>query len=737
MLRQWHALPGLIFALLLAVTAGTGAILAFDAFRDARSAPVVAEETIVLSELSDRIAVRFPSVESITRTPSGRVRVTFLSDGRPKSAIVDPITTLPTEALTVSPVLRTITNLHRAWLAGDGGRMVAGLSALAMLLLCGTGLVLLKRQTGGWRGLVLPFNGSGMRRWHGELGRFALVGLMLSSLTGTQMSLVGFDLIPDGSRTEDIFVSASGGPRLPPAALAGLASLSLAELREITFPDPSDATDPIRVKTDTMVRFVDPATGEILREDRHSIAWHVRDLAYRLHTAEGMSWLALLLGLSASGGVVLALTGLTIGLRKRLRSGVFQDNVASSKADILLLVGSEGGTTYRFAQMLGKALSAAGRKVHLAAMNEIPPTSSAQQIILLAATAGSGEAPASAIGFIGKLALWRGQKPEVIVLGFGDQTFPNFCAYADQLEASLAAHGFPVALAGERIDRQSHEAFAEWSGRLSEHLQLPLRLNPQAETAKQHLFELVERANYGLEVQAATSILCFRILPQYRGIPITLQRILGLLPRFEPGDLLAIAPPGDSRQRYYSIASSSTHGILEICVRNQPGGLCSGYLCNLQDHARISASIRPNPGFRPDNGKGPLILIGAGAGIAPLMGFLRQKGSERPVHLYWGGRSPSSDFLYGDELKRRVQEGTLTSLQTIFSRSDHGGYVQDLLSRDAPALQAMIEAGGQILICGSRDMAEGVHQALDPALSPLRVDVSLMRQNGRLLEDVY
>jgi len=76
MLRQGHALPGLILALMLAITAGTGAILAFDAFVETRSAPVVAEETISLAALTERITTQLPGVEKIARTPSGKVRVT-------------------------------------------------------------------------------------------------------------------------------------------------------------------------------------------------------------------------------------------------------------------------------------------------------------------------------------------------------------------------------------------------------------------------------------------------------------------------------------------------------------------------------------------------------------------------------------------------------------------------------------------------------------------------------------
>lgn len=736
MLRQWHALPGLFLALVLAVTAGTGAILAGQAALDAATAPRVAEATISLAALAETITTQIPGVEKITRTPSGRVRVTYLDQGRPRSVVVDPKTGIPTATDTASPTLRMITNLHRAWLSGDGGRLVAGGAAFVMLLLCLTGLLMLKRMFGGWLAVLRPFRGDGIRRWHLELGRFAVAGMLLSSVTGLHMSLVGFEILPDGAPA-DVFVTASGETPRSFSALDGLATLSLANLREITLPDPADASDPIIIRTDEAIRFVDAATGQILREDRYSLAWHVRDIAYRLHTAEGMLWLSILLAISSACGFVLALTGLTISLRRRFASGRVRANAPAGAADILLLVGSEGGSTMGFAKALHRALAAAGRRVHLAPMNELPARSPASQIIILAATAGDGEAPASASRFIDKLAEWEGSKPNVIIVGFGDRQFPRFCGYAEQVETACLAHGFSLAMLTERIDRQSSEAFARWSEQLAFRLDVPLQLELDEASAAGQRYRVIEREDYGAEVQAPTAILRFAIVPRFRWLPAWLQHILGWMPRFEPGDLVAISPPSDPRPRFYSIASASGSGVLEICVRHQPGGICSGYLCGLTPGAEIMATIRPNPAFRPDAKATSLILIGAGAGIAPLVGFVRNARPGHPVQLYWGGRDPNSDFLFGKDLENAHKTGRLTRLSTIFSRIRGGGYVQDLITSDAAELRAAVAAGGQILICGGRNMAEGVRLALAEALAPMGLDLPTLRQNGRLLEDVY
>lgn len=672
---------------------------------------------------------------NLTRTASGRLRVTHLDQGRPRAVFVDAMTGAPGALDTTSATLRTLTNLHRSWLVGDGGRLAAGLGALFMLVLSLTGLLLLQRSLGGWTRLFRRLPGEGMRRWHLELGRFAAAGLILSSATALHMSLVGFELIADGA-ADDVFVIASGEAPRPLATLEGLAGLTLADLREIVLPDPANPTEPLVVKTHDDLRFVDPASGQVLKITPHALAWHIRDIAYRLHTAEGMLLLALLLGLSAACGTLLSVTGLVIDLRKRWGRHGLRGNVPAAQAEILLLVGSEGGSTLGFGKALHGALTAAGRKVHLAPMNALPMSATASSLIVLAATAGNGEAPSSASQFLDKLGQWQGPKPDVMLVGFGDRQFHRFCAYAEAVETALRLHGFRMAMPSARIDRQSAADFAEWVGRLGATLGQPLALKA-VEAPVGARYQLIAREDYGAEVQAPTAILRFRPLPRWRLVPLHWQQVCGLMERFEPGDLVAIAPPGEMRARFYSIASSWRSGVLEICVRHQPGGTCSGYLTRLQPGAEMVASLRPNPAFRPDRSARSIILIGAGAGIAPLVGFVREGRGAAPVHLYWGGRDPSSDFLFRDVLDACRNNGQLTRLRTVFSRIGRGGYVQDLIRADADDLRAQIAAGGQILICGGRDMAEGVARALADVLAPLGLDLATLRRNGRLLEDVY
>jgi sulfite reductase (NADPH) flavoprotein alpha-component len=209
------------------------------------------------------------------------------------------------------------------------------------------------------------------------------------------------------------------------------------------------------------------------------------------------------------------------------------------------------------------------------------------------------------------------------------------------------------------------------------------------------------------------------------------------LPHFEAGDLVGILPPGSALPRFYSLASGSTDGILEICVRKHPDGLCSSLLHDVPIGSLIEAFIQPNPDFRPASGSAPVILIGAGTGIGPLAGFIRNNTARHPMHLYWGGRNPASDFLYEPQLNGYLADQRLTGLQAAFSQVQDRSYVQDRIISDALQMRRLIEKGAQVLVCGSREMAKSVMRALDEVLAPLNLTVLTLKAQGRYREDVY
>ena len=107
------------------------------------------------------------------------------------------------------------------------------------------------------------------------------------------------------------------------------------------------------------------------------------------------------------------------------------------------------------------------------------------------------------------------------------------------------------------------------------------------------------------------------------------------------------------------------------------------------------------------------------------------------MHLYFGARHPASDALYAEELSEWKDDGRLASVSSAYSRTPTPAYVQDILRKDAARLGRFITSGGQVLVCGGRDMAAGVAAAITDILAPLGLSVAMLKAEGRYAEDVY
>ena len=741
MLRKLHGLPGLVAAVLLLVLAISGAVLSIVPALERSAATIPAKGEMSIADLAERILTNYPSTEQIKRSAAGEIIVYHNTNGQPAAVLVNPINGQAIAAYQPSAWQRWVKNLHRSFLLGDSGRMLAGILAALMLLICLSGLFLLARRMGGWSSILQPIAGSGRQRIHAEFARFAVLGLLLSALTGSYLSAVRFELLPEARLAEPAFpTQVSAGTPAAVGSLSALQNVDINQLRELVFPYPNDPTDVYSLSTTQGTGFVDQSNGALLQFQQHSTHSTLQRWMTILHTGEGLWWLALLLGLTVLAVPVLAFTGVQIWWQRRSSATGHAHSVSSALADTVILVGSEGNNTWGFAQDLHNQLSLAGKQVHCAAMNDLAEHyPHASTLFILTSTYGDGDAPASASQFIALLENFQAANPlQYAVLGFGDQQFPKFCQYALDVDSALSSKGLPRLHPVTLINRCSATAFRHWGEAISTHLELALKLTHNPAPAATLTFELVERADYGVAVNAPTSILRFKTVPQDRN----LWQILTFRNRhqaldFEAGDLIGITPPNGHSARLYSLASSSSDGQLEICVRKLANGLCSGYLHSLQPGDRIAGFIQHNPGFRPTGGAQSIILVGAGAGIGPLAGFIRKNTAHNPMYLYWGGRNPESDFLYEPELNNYLTDNRLTGLNTAFSRAAEKAYVQDAILADEVALRQLIEKDAQVLVCGGRGMASSVSQVFDSILQPLNTSVDKLKAQGRYLEDVY
>ncbi|MBP6119171.1 MAG: PepSY domain-containing protein [Giesbergeria sp.] len=725
-IHRWLGLTAGALALVLGLS---GALLAFDPVQQSWQAPA-APGDLSVATLVERVVRTVPGAEEIRHLPSGAIVVFGFVGDQAQAHYVDAADGKVLGAWEPSALPRWVKNLHRSLLLGDAGRWGAAGIALAMALICVSALVLLLRRMGGWRRLAARVRGSLAQRIHVVAGRVVLAVLCLTSLTALTMSASTLGLVALDAGTEPDVISVTTGQTalqaLPGAQLPMLQSLAVRDLRKLNFPDAADPQDTWTVATRQGEGWIDRYSGQTLAWQDLTLAQRLYDWALVLHTGEGAWPWAVVLAFVGASVLLFWWSGVVMWWQARRQAPHITGNSPLAQADVLIFVASEGGSTWGFAQALQDALTQSGHRVHTSALENFQTTPATRQVFVLAATYGEGQAPAHAKDALERMAKLSASAVPVTVLGFGDRQYPAFCAFAEALEKSLRAQGWPALLPLECIHQQSAQQFARWGDALARALGEPLVLDYVPRVPPTTALTLVARQDYRAHSDEPTAILRFA-WPEQLG-----------LAHFAAGDLVGIVAPGSAVPRFYSLASGSKDGFLEICVRLLPGGLCSTHLLGLQLGDSIAAFIRSNPGFVLPRTRRPVLLIGAGTGVAPLAGFIRRNDRHTPMHLYFGGRDPAQDFYFGPEIQGWLGEGRLASVQTVFSRiPEGGGYVQDALRRDAERLRDLLAHGALVRVCGIRAMAKGVAEALDAILAPLSLSIATLKAKERYAEDVF
>ena len=214
--------------------------------------------------------------------------------------------------------------------------------------------------------------------------------------------------------------------------------------------------------------------------------------------------------------------------------------------------------------------------------------------------------------------------------------------------------------------------------------------------------------------------------------------------------------------RSYSISSSplacpgELHLTVSVVNYEQSGrakrGACSSYLSEVAvEDEHVPIFIESNPNFRlPKNEETPIVMIGAGTGIAPYRAFVQHRElSEKrgKSWLFFGNRNFETEFLYQAEWQNFLKSGALTKMNVAFSRDgSKKEYVQDRLIENSKELFRWLQEGAHFYICGDMNkMAGDVQKALVKIIekegdlnneSALEY-VTNMQKEKRLQLDVY
>jgi ferredoxin-NADP reductase len=191
-------------------------------------------------------------------------------------------------------------------------------------------------------------------------------------------------------------------------------------------------------------------------------------------------------------------------------------------------------------------------------------------------------------------------------------------------------------------------------------------------------------------------------------------------PGHRPGqhvDVRLTADDGYQAQRSYSVASAPGGERVELTVDRLEDGEVSPYLTDALrpgDQLELRGPIGGYFVWDPTDG-GPLLLVGGGSGVAPLMAMLRHRaaiGSEVPATLLYSSRS-WEEIIYRAELERLADDPQVRVLHTLTRSHPEGwtGYTRRI-DRSMLADAAGSAPGGLAYVCGPTALVENVASEL-------------------------
>jgi ferredoxin-NADP reductase len=182
-------------------------------------------------------------------------------------------------------------------------------------------------------------------------------------------------------------------------------------------------------------------------------------------------------------------------------------------------------------------------------------------------------------------------------------------------------------------------------------------------------------------------------------------------------DVRLTAPDGYTAQRSYSIASSPLdEGTIELTVDKLTDGEVSPYFHDVLVEGDQVEVRGPFASYFVWRGESPVLLVGGGSGVVPLMAILRHRRRampDVPMKLVYSVRT-GDDVIYVDELGEDAE--------ITFTREPPAGWTGHT-GRIDPALIAQADlAGGTAFVCGSNGFVEAASSLLlENGFQPERV----------------
>lgn len=725
--RYSHLALAVSSFLLLTLASVTGVILAFEpVLQKVQPYRTDTINQLTLAQTLPVLEKSFSEISELSVDANQFVQIKG-SDAKGKNltAYIDPqtgkILGTPTPQ---SEFFQWVTALHRSLFLHEAGRFFIGLTAFLLLLITVSGtMLIIQRQRGVKRFFSRIVRDNFAQYYHVVLGRLSLIPIFVIALSGTYLSLDRFGLVGMEKISPKIdFDAIKEKPERKLADFAIFQNTRLSEVQSIEFPFSDDVEDYYTLKLKDRELTVNQLTGDILSENHYPTVLLLTNLSLDLHTGRASAIWAIILAIASGNILFFIYSGFAITW-KRLANRV-KNKYKATESRFIILVGSENGTTFRFAQLIHQQLLKQGEKSFLTEFNNYTVFPRAEQLIALTATYGLGDAPTNANRFTTLIEKYPQAQPvRYSVLGFGSHAYPDFCKFAFEVNQLLSRQKWAIPLVDvHTVNDRSPEEFGLWAEAWSQQTNLPMSVSSDLlKTPAPDLETLTITNNTGTTQPDGTFLI--RLQPR-RKQPVT------------SGDLLAIYPANDHRERLYSIGMLDKE--LQLSIRLHTNGLGSSFLHGLTPGETIRAKIVNNDHFHFPKKAPVVVMIANGTGIAPFLGMISENKQQVACHLYCGFRQSTSFDVYQDFLEASRSTQQLTNLHVAYSREGEKQYVSDLLTRDADFIADTLMKKGVVMICGSLAMQKDVLDLLETICqSKLGQSVSVYQSHSQILMDCY
>lgn len=724
--RFAHLVLALFSFIFLLIASITGVILALDVVNEKTNHHQIDNfKDINLAQSITGLREVYPEILEVKVDQNQAVIVAgFNDEGEDFEAIVNPLTGEKVgEPHEKSEFIQWTTSLHRSLFLHETGRFIVGfVSFLLMLIVVSGSILIIKRQQGVRYFLSKIKKDFFAQYFHVAAGRLLLIPILLISLTGTYLFLLRFEVISKPENVEEHFES-TNNESLEILNFPVFIETKLSDVEKIEFPFSDDPEEFFKVKTKDKEFLVNQITGQVVSETQYSNFAILETLSLDIHTGRTSALWSIILAIASLNILFFIYSGFVITW-KRTATKV-KNKFKPQSAEIVILVGSENGSTAEFANTVHKQLLLLGKKSYITNLNQYALFPEAKQFLIFTSTYGLGEAPSNAKKFK-KLLIKYPQKQEVqySVVGFGSTAYKDFCVYASEID---------VLLNQQTWSKQQTKLHTINNRSVSEFLTWIKELNVQSNLNLPNVAAIYEQKRPKL--QKLTLIDNFNKNIEEGVFELTLQP--KKFQKFQSGDLLAIYPHNSDQERLYSIAK--VNGKIKLVVKLHEFGLGSQYLSNTKKGDVVFGRVIHNDNFHFPDKKPSVFMIANGTGIAPFIGMIHDNNSKTNVHLYAGFRYRNQTSLnYEDRSKIWVLEHKLTDFKIAYSRQNESQYVMDLIRKDGDLFAKELEKGSVIMICGSLAMQRDVELVLDAiCIEKNNKKLLFYKDNNQLLTDCY